>query len=325
MSDRTSICIAFTLGILLGFCGVCGELCAQTTTVVISDSNGNRTTGTISNGNIYFRDSDGNITQGTIRNGYVYLSSSNGGITLGTIKNGDVSLTDQDGNTTGTVRDGYIFLRNSNGSTTTGTYDASGHIFTTTTPSFQQQQQQLEIEQEQQHVAEERQREAEERQRQIDQQNYEAGQAFGKSIGDAIANGIDNHRITSYCKANPTGVYRTAEGVLIDCPNVPLDSWAQGEVQTYCADNPGSYILFGSERVDCLTPPNPANLKWATWELKGWQFDFSHQRNKAVVANAVNPDQIRSNWEYWEEVFCSLAPAGAGYKDLNGKKQHCER
>jgi hypothetical protein len=72
-----------------------GLLHAQSTTVSISNSSGNQTFGTITNGNVYFHDSNGNTTFGTIRNGNVFLNTSNGEVTFGTIKNGNAFLTDQ--------------------------------------------------------------------------------------------------------------------------------------------------------------------------------------------------------------------------------------
>jgi len=74
---------------------LCSSMFAQSTTVFINDSNGNQTTGTISNGNVYFHDSKGNSASGTIRNGSVFLSTDRGEITFGTIKGGNVFLTDQ--------------------------------------------------------------------------------------------------------------------------------------------------------------------------------------------------------------------------------------
>jgi hypothetical protein len=295
------------------FC-FCGSLFAQTTTVVISDNNGNQTTGTIRDGNLYFYDSQGNTGFGTIRNGSVYMNGNHGEYLFGTLGNGNVFLTDQNGNTTGTIRAGHIFLNNSDGSTTTGTYDGYGHIYTTTTPSVQEQEQQQRIEQQQQ-------QEAEERQRQLDQQNYEAGQQFGNAVGSAIVAGIENHRVKSYCNSNPTSSVRTADGLVIDCPNAPLDSWAQDQITTYCADNPGSYMLIGLRRVDCLTPPNPVNLTWAIWELKNWRWDYDHHAKLEAKMN-LSSDQMRSAWEHWRGVFCTLAP-GAEFKNLKGKKQHC--
>jgi hypothetical protein len=282
-----------------------GSLLAQSTTVFINDSNGNQTTGTISNGNVYFHDSKGNSAYGTIRNGNVFVNTDKGEITFGTIKGGNVFLTDPKGVTTGTIQNGNIFLSNSDGSITTGSYDKNGNVFTSTTPSAQQQQQTLE-------------------QRQLRQQQaYEAGAAVGRDIGNDIAAGIANHRINSFCKSNPTATYLTSDGINIDCPNAPFTSWEQAQIDAYCADNPGRGIGFGKHMTTCITPPSSPNLKWATWALKQWGWDFMHQGNKDVSAAALTSDQLRTNWEYWREKYCALAPSGASYKDLNGKKQSC--
>src|SRR6202035_3659031 len=218
------------------------------------------TTGTISHGNVYFQDSQGNTAFGTIKNGNVFLNTSKGNVMFGTIKNGNVFLTDANGTTTGTVRNGFIFLNSSDGSTTTGSCSAN-HVYTTTTPSDTTTQ-----ERQQQERREQQQQQSEERQRQIDRENYEAGRAIGESIGSAIAGGMASHRISSYCKKNPTGTYLTGDGFSVDCPNAPFDSWEQQQVDAYCNNNPGSYTGFGRHMVDCVTPPNPPTLKWATWE-----------------------------------------------------------
>jgi len=291
--------------VLLVLFAFCGLLLAQSTTVLISDTNGNQTTGTISNGNVYFHDSKGNIAFGTIRGGSVFLSTGKGEITFGTISGGNVFLTDPKGITTGTIQNGNIFLSNSDGSITTGSYDKSGNVITSTTPSAQQQQENLE------------------QQRLKQQQDYENGAAVGRVIGNGIANGIANHRINSFCKANPTGTYLTSDGINIDCPNAPFSNWEQQQIDAYCADNPGREMGFGKHMVTCITPPITPNLKWATWELKQTQWYYTHQRDKFVIAQAVTGEQLRSNWIYWRGKYCALAPAGAAYKDLDGRKQHC--
>jgi len=284
---------------------LCGSLLAQSTTVFINDANGNQTTGTISNGNVYFHDSKGNSAFGTIRNGSVFLSTDKGEITFGTIRDGNVFLTDQKGITTGTIRNGNIFLSNSDGSITTGSYDRNGNVITSTSPSAQQQQQTLE------------------QQRLKQQQDYENGAVIGRAIGDGIANGIANHRINSFCKTNPTATYVTSGGANIECPKAPFSSWEQEQIDAYCADNPGRGVGFGNHIVTCVTPPSTPNLKWATWALKQWGWDYTHQSNKDISAAGLTSDQLRTNWEHWRGKYCALAPAGAIYKDLNGKKQTC--
>lgn len=293
----TKICyVLFLLG---------GSLLAQSTSVFINDTNGNQTTGTISNGNVYFHDSHGNSAYGTIRGGSVFMNTGNGEITFGTLRDGNVFLTDSKGITTGTIKNGNIFLSNSDGSITTGTYNSNGQVFTSTSgqvststsPSVQQQQ--------------------------INQQNYDAGAAFGRAIGSDIAAGVENHRINSYCKANPTSTVHLDNGVSIPCPDAPVDSWEQHQIDSYCAQNPGLWIEIGKHRANCDTAPNPPSLKWAIWELKEWQWDYKHQRNKVVMAGALTSDQLRTNWEQWRETYCALARSGAKYKDLNGKKQSC--
>jgi hypothetical protein len=213
-----------------------------------------------------------------------------------------VFLTDSHGNTTGTIQNGNIFLSNSDGSITTGSYDSNGQVQTYTTPSAQEQQQQLE------------------RQRQIDHENYEAGAAVGRAIGSDIAAGIAHHHVSSYCKDNPTGSYLTSDNVSIDCPGAPFDSWEQQQVDNYCYDNPGSYTGFGRHLVNCYTAPNPPTLKWAIWEMKEWRWDYYHP-NK--LQRPMTLDQIAAQWSLWRRTYCNLATTDPKYKTLNGKKQHC--
>jgi hypothetical protein len=276
-------------------------LLAQSSSVFIFDTLGNQTTGTISNGNLYFIDNHGNSAYGTIKDGNVFVSTGRGEIIFGTIEDGNVFLSDRNGITTGIIQNGSIFLKNSDGSITTGTY-SNGLAVTSTTPTAKEQ--------------------ADESQR-INQQNYNAGAALGRSIGDGISTAIENHDIRSYCRDNPTATVHLEGGVNLPCPSAPLESGELRDVDNYCADNPGLWIEIGLHRFNCYTAPNPPNLKWAIWELKQWQWDYTHQRNKVVIASALTSDQMREGWEYWRGVFCSLAASGETYKDLNGKKQHC--
>lgn len=293
-----------TTRLLLIFLLVTAPLIAQTTTIFINDSNGNQTIGTIRDGNVYFHDSNGNTAFGTIRDGRVFLTTSNGEITFGTVKDGSVFLTDQQGITTGTICNGNIFLSNSDGSITTGTYSPSGDIHTTTggvaSPGTVRQ-------------------DDNEQWKKIQQQNYEAGAALGRGIGSAIAGTIENHHINSFCKVNPTSTYYTNE-LAIPCPQAPLTDSERTEVNDYCSNNPGSWMAFGKHRVDCLTPPDPPNFKWAKWELATWKWDY---RNQVKLSRPLPADQIRSNWNYWKSIYCGLAQSGATYKDLDGKKHHC--
>lgn len=151
-------------------------------------------------------------------------------------------------------------------------------------------------------------------------QSGELGQAIGSSIGAGIAGAIENHHVNSFCKANPTSTYVTNAGLRIDCPSAALSTYEQAEIDEYCADNPGSWMAFGKHRVDCLTPPNPPNLKWAKWELKAWEWDY---KNPKKVNLSLSRDQMRSNWNYWQQEYCSLSGSGQKYKDLDGKKQRC--
>jgi hypothetical protein len=185
-----------------------GSALGQSTTMTISDTSGNYTTGTITNGNVFFIDNSGNTAFGTIRAGSVFLSTSKGEITFGTVKGGNVFLTDQNGNTTGTIRNGYIFLNNSDGSTTTGTYNQSGSAATTTTTTSAVTSSAT-VRQTQNDVAAQQ------------AANYRAGYAAGQPIGRALAIMTNRHRMRSYCKKHPTnGYWRLSNGATISCEQV---------------------------------------------------------------------------------------------------------
>ncbi len=282
------------------------SLLAQSANVYIYDSNGNQASGTIINGSLYFHDSKGNTTVGNIRDGNVFLSASTGETTIGTIKNGNVFLSNQNGTIVGTISNGNVFLANSDGSATIGTYDASGRAYTSTngvstTTTVQSGEPQR-----------------------TPQQDYDDGAAFGRAVGSVIAGGVENHRINSFCKANPTSTYHSDDGISTPCPDASLDSWEQQQVSNYCSDHPGSWTAFGKRRVDCVTPPNPVTLQWAQWEMKAWQWDYRHPSRREVIALSLSVGQLLSNWEYWKKAFCGLEGAGATFKDLEDKKQHCD-
>jgi hypothetical protein len=275
---------------------------AQTTTISIFDSNGGSSTGTISGGNVYFHDSNGNTAFGTIRNGNVFLSTDKGEITFGTIRDGNVFLSDGHGTTTGTIRNGNIFLSGSDGSITTGTYNGGTATTSTTTSPIDTTAEQ-------------------ERQKQIDQQNYEAGKAIGQSIGLAINGAIANHRITSFCKGNPESTYQGADGISTPCPQAPMDSWEQSQIDEYCQEHPGLWIEIGRHRTDCVTAPNPPTPKWAKWEIDAWRENY---RDRVKIKSPLTSDQLRENWLYWRQVYCGIIPGGK-YKNLDGKKESCSQ
>ena len=251
-----------------------------------SDASGNQATIRIDGERITYSDAQGHTADGTITDGRVFLNNENGT------------------SESGTIRDGRINLTGSDGSTTTGTY-RDGYANVYTTPTDQELQEQRE--------------QAQERQRLIDQENYQAGYAVGQSIGSALVAGMANHQITAYCKAKPTAKFVRGD-VQIDCPGGPLDQTEQDQVTAYCADNPGLWMAIGRHRVDCDDPPSPVTLKWATWELKTWQWDYRNQRKAKMQ---ISGERIGANWTTWRQTFCGLAPSGSAYKDLGGKKQHC--
>lgn len=302
---KTLAWAATALAVLFGM-----TLSAQTKNVYIYDNNGNHVSGTVDGaGNVFFHDSNGNNTWGTVKGGDVFLSDSQGHNTFGTVKDGNVFLTTDKGITTGTIQNGSIFLSSSDGSITTGTYDSYGHISTSTSGGSSDE----EAQQRQQDLENRRQRDLQ------NQQAYEQGKALGNAVGNAINGAIANHHINSYCKANPTGTYVTSDGISIDCPKHPFDTWEQQQIDAYCANNPGSWMGFGQHRADCLTPLNPPNLKWAKWEMDQWRWDYRHP-DKAKLS--IPPGQMGANFGYWQQIYCQLGPTEK-YKDLNGKKQHC--
>lgn len=280
-----------------------GSAFAQSTSVTITDSNGNQANGTINGSNVFFVDNDGNSTFGTIRGGNVFLNTSKGEITFGTIKNGNVFLTDQKGNTTGTIKNGYIFLNNSDGSTTTGTYNHLGNttiINSTTTgipaettsapdttPISPQNQQ--------------------------PSAQYQDGYAIGQQLGTAIGSAIQVHRIKSACKKHADDVWRFPDGSFVTCSSVnaghPVRQWpAQAALSRSANDlnreREGTQAWDMMEKLrSTLNDPNLTvqNLS---------------ESEKGVLAEA------RSSWNDMRDIFCKTFP-GAGYMDLGNQQQYC--
>lgn len=182
---------------------------AQNTQIFIYDSNGNSTTGTITNGNLYLQDSKGNTAFGTVKNGNVFVQGKNGEIVIGTIRDGNVFLTDNNGTTTGTIRNGNIFLNNSDGSTTFGNYDANGNVHTDTTglPATQQQDRRdrARDDEERKSIAAQKQKE------------FEAGQVVGAALGNAIYVARLRHAISKACFDKHAEGWKLPNGQVISC------------------------------------------------------------------------------------------------------------
>lgn len=152
------------------------------------------------------------------------------------------------------------------------------------------------------------------------QRKFNDDYAVGQAIGSAIGGAFQNYRISSYCKTNPTSTFLTSDGISIPCPKAPLTEFEESKIADYCRDNPGSWTAIGRHRVDCVVPPLTPNLKWTEWEMGHWRAE--HKRS--LKANAILSDeQARAAWNQWQPIFCSLAPSGAKYKDLDGKTQSC--
>jgi hypothetical protein len=277
-----------TLAVLL-FC--VGSAFAQSTTVSIIDNNGNQTTGTISNGNVFFVDNSGNTVFGTIRNGNVFLTTNKGEVTFGTVRAGNVFLTDQNGNTTGTIRNGYIFLNNSDGSTTTGTYD-SNHTFTTTTPAATTPAPDTTP---------------------ISPQNeqpsaqYQDGYAIGQQLGTAIGSAIQVHRIKAACKKHADDVWRFPDGSFVTCSSVnaghPLRQWPAQARQYSPSYNP--------------MQRSPDTQAYDLMEkLRRNLTDLAPYGDSAVMQDA------RASWMDMRNLYCKSAP-GAAYIDLQNQQQNC--
>lgn len=282
----------------------CGAVAAQTKTIYIQDDHGNQAVGTVTDGNVFFHDNSGNIAVGTIKDGNVFLNTNSGETIFGTVKDGNVFLTDQAGITTGTIQNGNIFLHNSDGSITTGTYDSSGHMSTSTTGSTT-------IDNDANAAAQQQARE---------QAEYNAGYAMGSALGAGIAIAVQKHRLHSFCKKNPTGVFNN-EGAFsgTPCPDAPLNASQQASVDEFCANNPGRKAKVGLRTIGCFTPPPVPNLKWARWEMGALRTDYQAQ----VALKSPGVEQARVDWFTWNSVFCGLSSSKASYKGLDGKKKHC--
>lgn len=275
-----------------------GSAFGQSTSVTITDSNGNQANGTINGSNVFFVDSNGNSTFGTIRNGNVFLNTSNGEITFGTIKNGNVFLTDQKGNTTGTIKNGYVFLNNSDGSTTTGTYNHLGNttIINSTTTGIPTETTQQPTQQPANDI------QAQQR------EEFESGYVVGQAIGNGLAVAIQKHHIKSFCKKNgDTGYWRFEDGSIVTCASInagrPVREWpAQAQ------------------------RPDPA------LQSDGLQaYDLMESLRKALPdVDAVNGgtfgpsfvEDVKKNWANMRDIYCKASP-GAVYTDLQSQQQTC--
>lgn len=288
------------------------SLAAQTSIITINDNKGNRAVGTVTDGHVYFRDSNGNIAVGTMEGGRVYLNTSQGETIFGNLKDGNVTLTDQKGITTGFIKNGTIFLNNSGGSVTTGTYNRYGATFTDATPppasAAQGQQDNSQLQQ---------------RIQQSNANAYAVGYNAGYGIGSGLVLGIDHHKMSKFCKANPTGIFsdksNAYSGTL--CKNAPFSASQQTQVDIYCKDHPGGEIAYGLHSVTCFTPPREPNLKWAKWEMEELHQEYEAELSMDTDSNGAN--QSRASWTAWKTTYCGIARAGTSYRDLDGKKQRC--
>ena len=151
-------------------------------------------------------------------------------------------------------------------------------------------------------------------------EDYEAGYAAGEVIGSAINGVVEDHRIDSYCKKNPTGVAIDSRGVAINCPQHPFDSVEQSWIDDYCRENPGGWTGVGKHWVQCLTPPPNPNLKWVRFEMKAWEEIYRH---RTAATGNLTGEQIKQDWDSWRSIYCKMALPGATYKDLDGRKRAC--
>jgi hypothetical protein len=203
-----------------------------------------------------------------------------------------VFLTDQNGNTTGTVRNGNIFLSNSDGSTTTGNYNNT-QIFTTTTSTgsssgaIQQRQEDVRAQQ---------------------SADFRSGYVVGQQIGSAIAVGIQNHRIRSFCKKNgDTGYWRFVDGSIMTCLSLnsghPVREWPAQRRQSDLGlqeDGRRAYDLMESLRRGIV--------------------DLAPYSDSPEVRSSLQ--ESRSSWADMRNMYCKANP-GAVYTDLQGQQQTC--
>jgi hypothetical protein len=295
-----------------------GLATGQTTRVIIIDSSGNQTFGTMSNGNVYFQDSNGHTTYGTIRDGNVFLTTEKGEITFGTVKDGTVFLTDQKGISTGTIRGGNIFLSNSNGSITTGTYSSSGAFTTTTSTSGDSSNQVIDSDAR--------------RQAQLDddvarrtadfQDGYTVGQAIGKSIGSAI----EMRRIASFCnKQGDAASWIYGDGSVVTCGSVnaghPERVW------------PRSPSVFPTNRPDSNPVLDEKEMKGEIEDLRKQSYDSLESVRLSIAklaSSASSPNALvlledeKNSWSKMRDIYCG-GFSGAIYTDLENQTRTCAK
>lgn len=297
-----------------------GLATGQTTRVIIIDSSGNQTFGTMSNGNVYFQSSNGHTTYGAIRDGSVFLTTEKGEITFGTVKDGTVFLTDQKGISTGTIRGGNIFLSNSDGSITTGTYSSSGAFTSTTSTSGNTGSNQV--------IDSEATRQAQfdddaARRRADFQAGYTVGQAVGKSIGSAI----EMHRISSFCgKQGDAASWIYGDGSVVTCGSVNA-----GRPERVWPRSPSASPTGRSE----LNPaPDENEMKSEIEKLRRQTYDSLESMRLSIVKLASSGDSSpgaqflleddKNSWGKARDIYCG-AFSGAVYTDLDNHTRTCAR
>lgn len=225
------------------------------------------------------------------------MNTNKGEITFGTIKNGNVFLTDQKGNTTGTIQNGNIFLLNSDGSITTGNYDSSGYRTTTTggtTPSTGTVQPSQEDVRAQQAAT------------------YQSSFAVGQQIGNAIAVGIQNHRMRSFCKKQGDAAYLTfQDGSIITCVSVnagnPVREWP-------------AQTRRSNSNLDSKLQEDGPKAHDLMESLRHGLDDITKYPDSPDVRKCI--EESKSSWLDMRKMFCEANP-GSVYTDLQGLERTC--
>lgn len=140
---------------------------------------------------------------------------------------------------------------------------------------------------------------------------YEAGQAIGSALGTVIGTAVAQHRKTKFCKKNPNGSWRYADGSVSTCESIN----AHAESRVY--------------------PPSPQQLEWrakfqaqadeAKNLMEGLRHDIIETKtefpNDAGMQAQLGP--LETSWANMRNIFCDYYH-GTPYTDLDGNQQVCQ-
>jgi hypothetical protein len=127
------------------------------------------------------------------------------------------------------------------------------------------------------------------------QQYFEAGQRLGQGVGLLVGTLVERHRMKSFCKKNPSGYWRFANGSVLSCSGGPVVS---------------------QDELDWANTAKPLmdELRDSSVQMASFKSDNSAVRDSL--------DQSRDSWLRMRDMYCKGYPRGS-YVDLDGNQQVC--